>query len=108
MPTSLNKYRQYLEQRNMNHANKRFAVNQTREWLEWLAKKPQKSDYKGLMNYIGHLQKEGKSPSQINRILQAISHYYECYELRNVAIATRIKGVVYKARVPVFTEASSM
>jgi len=104
MPMSLSKYQKYLEGRNMNHANKRFAVNQVSVWLEWLPKKAEESNYKDLMDYIGHLQEQGKNPAQANRILQAISHYYECYELKNVAIGTRIKGVVQKAKVAVFTE----
>ena len=101
---SLTKYRKYLEDREMNYANKRFAVNQVKVWLEWLPKKVEESNYKDLMDYIGHLQEQGKNPAQINRILQAISHYYECHELKNVAIGTRIKGVVQKAKVAVFTE----
>ena len=81
------------------------AVNQVAVWLEWLPKKVEDSNYKDLMDYIGHLQeKQARSPAQINRILQAISHYYECHEIKNVAIGTRVKGVVQKAKVPVFTE----
>ncbi len=106
MLMSLPKYRKYLEDREMNYANKRFAVNQVAVWLEWLPVKVEESTYKDLMDYIGHLQKQGKNPAQINRILQAISHYYECHELKNVAIGTRVKGMIQKAKVAVFTESS--
>ena len=88
----------------MNHSNTRFTVNHVAAWLEWLPKKAEESNYKDLMDYIGLLQEQGKNPSQINRILQAISHYYECHEIKNVAIATRVKGMMQKAKLPVFTE----
>ena len=104
MHTSLIKYKQYLEEQYQSLSNQKFAMKQIKTWIDWLNKKPEQSNYHDLMNYIGYLQDQGKNPGQTNRVIQAISHYYECYELENVAIATRVKGIVHKAKVPVFKE----
>jgi integrase/recombinase XerD len=100
----LKKYKEYLEEKGMNPQNVRQLVNQVERWKDWLGKEVEKSDYGDLMDYIKSLQEANKSPNQINRILQGISHYYTCFGLRNVAIGTRIRGMVEKARLSVFTE----
>jgi integrase/recombinase XerD len=73
-------------------------------FIEWLPTNIEDSQYKHLMDYIGHLQELGKSTSHINRALQTISHYYRYKELPNIAITTRVKGSIYKAISPTLNQ----
>lgn len=99
----MNDFRKYLEEKALVKRNITTRINQIESWLKWLEKEVEESTYKDLMNYIGHLQEEQKSVSQINKRLQAISHYYEFKNLPNIALTTRIKGDIQKANSKPFT-----
>jgi len=88
-----------LEQIGIVERNIKRMINLIKVWLEWLPVAVADSQYKHLMDYIGHLQKEEKSTHHINRSLQTISHYYQFKNLPNVALTTRVKGGVDKAMV---------
>lgn len=93
----------YLQEKVLVKRNITTRINQIESWLKWLKIEVENSTYKDLMNYIGHLQNEGKSVSQINKRLQAISHYYEFKNLPNIALTTRLKGSIQKANSKPFT-----
>lgn len=70
--------------------------NLLKPYLEWLQIKQlniETAQYKDLMDFIGYLQKEGKSKFNINRTLQVISHYYNYKNLPNIAQTTRLRGL---------------
>ena len=70
--------------------------NLLKPYLDWLNTKQlsiETAHYKHLMDFIGHLQKEGKSKFHINRTLQTISHYYQYKQLPNIAQTTRLRGL---------------
>jgi integrase/recombinase XerD len=71
-------------------------LNLLKPYLEWLQNQQiniQAAQYKHLMDFIGHMQQQGKSKFHINRTLQTISHYYQHKELPNIAQTTRIRGL---------------
>lgn len=90
-------FTKYLEERGMVKGNITTRVNHIKKWLDWLGIEVEDSSYKNLMDYIGYLQEAGKSVSQINKRLQAISAYYDYRELPNIALRTRVKGGIEKA-----------
>ena len=49
--------------------------------------------YNQLLNYIGHLQSQGKSKTSINTTLRAIEHYYHFLKIDNIALNVRLRGV---------------
>jgi integrase/recombinase XerD len=53
--------------------------------------------YADLLDYVGHLQKQGKSRYVINRTLQTISHYYRFQQLPDIAFGVRLRGVTQTA-----------
>jgi site-specific recombinase XerD len=48
--------------------------------------------YNDLMNYVGHLQKQGSSKSKINEYLRNIRLYYEYLKIPNIAFGVVIRG----------------
>jgi len=96
-------FRKYLAEKALVKRNITTRINHIESWLKWLKIEVENSTYKDLMNYIGHLQETGKSVNQINKRLQAISHYYEFKNLPNIALTTRIKGGIQKANSKPFT-----
>jgi len=99
----MNEFRKYLEKNGLAKSGLTTRVNYIKTWLEWLKIEVEDSSYKDLMNYIGYLQNEEKSVSQINKRLQTISHYYNFKNLPNIALTTRLKGIYKKANSKPFT-----
>jgi len=99
----VNDFRNYLEQKEIVEKNISRMINLLIAWLEWLPVEVEDSNYKLLLDFIGHLQKEEKSTHHINRSLQTISHYYQFKELPNVALTTRVKGIVSKVNLKPLT-----
>jgi len=96
-------FRGYLLQTTLTERSVNRIDRLTNAWLKWLPIEVEDSTYQNLMNYIGHLKKEGKSVHHINRSLQSISHYYDYRELPNVAISARLRGQITKAKLKAFT-----
>ena len=92
-------FRSYLEENEIVEKNITRMINLLKSWEEWLPVPVEDSMYKHLMDYIGHLQRQEKSTHHINRSLQTISHYYQYRELPNIAVTTRVKGTVMKAKI---------
>lgn len=95
----------YLERAGLSRHNFRRMELLAENWLAWLAtigKTPAQTNYADLLDYIGHLQQQGKSKYVINRALQTISHYYRYCELEDVAFNVRMKGMEHKAVSPLF------
>jgi integrase/recombinase XerD len=63
------------------------------EWLKVNNLSVETAGYEHLLNFIGYLQKTGKSKFHINRTLQTISHYYRFQQLPDIANTTRLRGV---------------
>jgi integrase/recombinase XerD len=98
-------FNEYLEQNSFVSSNITRMNNTINKYLEWLPTTIEKSQYKHLMDYIGYLQNQEQTTSQINRVLQTISHYYAYKELPNIAVNTRVKGSIYKAIGPTLSAA---
>lgn len=96
-------FRTYLQSKNIVEKNISHMSNLAKDWLTWLKKEAADSTYQDLINYIEYLQKQGRSTHHINRSLQTISHYYRYQELADLAMTTRVKGTVHKARLKPFT-----
>jgi integrase/recombinase XerD len=92
----MKKFRIYLEQLDLVPRTVNLQERQVKQWLKWLPVSVKDSNYKHLMNYVAHLQRQERPVHFINKSLQAISNYYEFKQLPNVAISTRIKGVITK------------
>jgi integrase/recombinase XerD len=90
-------YKAYLEKVGITPGMYTSRMNNlVNDYLNWLTENQitiEDTSYKELMNFIGHMQSQGKSKHHINRTLQSISHYYQYKRLPNIAQTTRIKGV---------------
>jgi site-specific recombinase XerD len=72
-------FRQYLERAGLAKSNFRRMEILAEGWLVWLSSRQIElaaTTYADLLDYVGHLQKQGKSRYVINRTLQTISRYY--------------------------------
>ncbi len=99
----MNDFRNYLQENGLAKSGLITRINYIKNWLKWLKIEVQNSTYKDLMNYIGYLQNEEKTVSQINKRLQTISHYYHFKKLPNIALTTRLKGNIQKVNSKPFT-----
>lgn len=73
------------------------------EWLQLQKLTLKTVDYKGLLNYIGHLQSQEKSKTSINTTLRAIEHYYTFLGIENIALNVRLRGR-YQEQILLLTE----
>ena len=103
IPTYWMSFRDYLFKTTLTERSIGRIERLVDPWLNWLPVEVQHSTYQHLMNYIGYLKKDNRSIHHINRALQAISHYYDYRELPNVAISTRLRGRITKAKLRAFT-----
>ena len=62
------------------------------EWLQTQKLNAQTADYKDLMDYIGHLQKQGSSKSKVNESLRNIRLYYDYLDIPNIAFGVVVRG----------------
>jgi integrase/recombinase XerD len=77
-------------------------------WASWLSGRKIElsvTTYSDLLDYIGHLQKQGKSRYVINRTLQTISHDYRFPKLPDIAFGVRLRGVGQAVVGKLFTAA---
>ena len=72
-------------------------------WLELQKLTLKTIDYKGLLNYIGHLQSQEKSKTSINTTLRAIEHYYTFLGVKNIALNVRLRGT-YQEQILLLTQ----
>jgi integrase/recombinase XerD len=93
-------FRQYLERAGLAKSNFRRMEILAEGWLVWLSSRQIElaaTTYADLLDYVGHLQKQGKSRYVINRTLQTISHYYRFQQLPDIAFGVRLRGVTQTA-----------
>ncbi len=62
-------------------------------WLENNSLTYKTFTYHKLLDYIGQLQKQGKSKNSINTTLRTLEYYYNCLKLPNVALNVRQRGI---------------
>jgi integrase/recombinase XerD len=101
-------FRQYLERAGLAKSNFRRMEILAEGWGAWLERKKLSLEtitYADLLDYVGHLQKQGKSRYVINRTLQTISHYYRFQQLPDIAFGVRLRGVSQAVVGKLFTAA---
>lgn len=86
----------YLEKR--SHTPKRIKRSEgvIRKYITWLESNNlsvEETEYRDILNYIGHLQKECYNKRLINEYLVHISHYYNSLEIDNPTIGVRLIGI---------------
>jgi integrase/recombinase XerD len=73
----------------------RYMSNIANEYLQWLEQNDiniKKATYKDLLNYIGYLQAENKSKTNINYRLRTISYYNNYKQLKDIAKDVKLRG----------------
>lgn len=78
-------------------------AKQFEDWLSGIGIRLEQTRYEDLMDFVGWMQAEEMSVYQINRMMQALSDYYDYKEVNNVAYNIRIRGQVQKAVGKQFT-----
>lgn len=79
-----------------------YYSNTVLYYLKWLGKSDillANATYNDLMNYVAHLQSEGKSSTMINKALKSIDLYYNYVMLPNIASTVRLKKHKTAARL---------
>lgn len=79
---------------------KRFAPdtikvysNYTGYFLEWQQKRPEKSSYQDLLQFVNYCKSEGKRARNINQILTTVRHYFDMLKLNpNPATGLYLRG----------------
>jgi integrase/recombinase XerD len=83
-------------QKNFTHSKThRDKLRYVKEYLAWLATQQllvEKVNYNDLMNFIGHLQEQGKAAYQRNQYLRAVEDYYDFKKLPFHTQALRIRA----------------
>jgi integrase/recombinase XerD len=79
-----------------------YCSNHYQTWITERNINTAEASYKDLLNYIGYLQ-ESKSKVVINEHLRAVSHYYRCLQLPDIAYQVRVRGIE-KTQQILFTE----
>ena len=101
-------FRQYLERVGLAQSNYRRMEILAEGWTTWLTSRQielSATTYADLLDYVGHLQKQGRSRYVINRTLQTISHYYRFQKLPDIAFGVRLRGVGQAVVGKLFTAA---
>ena len=80
-----------------------YATNYV-NWLNQRNLQIEEATYNDLLNYIGHLQKQGSSKSKINESLRNIRLYYDYLQIPNIAYGVKIRGEQHES-MPLFSEA---
>ena len=66
------------------------------EWLEGQQLTTETINYSQLMDYIGYLQKSGKSKRTINQHLTAVEQYHQSLDIAFPAPELRLRGIIKK------------
>ena len=88
-------FKEYLEKKGLVKTTISYKTSYVTAFLKWTVAQeiePKKLAYSQLLDFIGHLQKEGFNRRNINDRLLALSDYYDCQGWKNIAYHVRLKG----------------
>ncbi len=103
----MNKFILHLEKNGYVAKSRQRAEYYATDYVNWLNQRNleiKEATYNDLLNYIGHLQKQGSSKSKINESLRNIRLYYDYLQIPNIAYGVKIRGEQHES-MPLFSEA---
>ena len=103
----MNKFILHLEKNGYVAKSRQRAEYYATDYLNWLNQRNleiKEATYNDLLNYIGHLQKQGSSKSKVNESLRNIRLYYDYLQIPNIAYGVKIRGEQHES-MPLFSEA---
>ena len=99
-------FKAYITNKNRNSRTvhrKDREVKRYQHWLDWRGIDIKESRYDDVMSFIGWMQAQEMTIHQINRMMQAISDYYDYLELDNPAYKVRVRGFIQTTPGPQFS-----
>ena len=92
-------FRKWLEHQGTREKTIEGKLRLLQTYLEWLAGQQFTAEtisYSQLMDYIGHLQKTGKSKLTINQHLKTAEQYHQSLDMAFPAPELRLRGIIKK------------
>jgi integrase/recombinase XerD len=92
-------FKKWLEYQGTRPKTIKGKIRLLQTYLEWLESEQitiETITYSQLMDYIGHLQKSGKSKRTINQHLKTAEQYHQSLDIAFPALELRLRGIIKK------------